>query len=78
MYGDGPGPNATRPRHFSGISTGSGRAAENVPGTAPAGVAGAGTEAAGAEVEDKHGVPLEVVVVGDCPLDEKLTAQMQA
>jgi signal transduction histidine kinase/phage shock protein PspC (stress-responsive transcriptional regulator) len=31
-----------------------------------------------AEVEDKHGVPLEVVVVGDCPLDEKLTAQMQA
>ncbi|MFE0734055.1 PspC domain-containing protein [Streptomyces sp. NPDC058855] len=33
---------------------------------------------AAAEVEDKHGVPLEVVVVGDCPLDEKLTAQIQA
>ncbi|MEU3652097.1 PspC domain-containing protein [Streptomyces sp. NPDC032161] len=33
---------------------------------------------AAAEVEDKHGVPLEVVVVGDCPLDEKLGAQMQA
>ncbi|MFF0747762.1 PspC domain-containing protein [Streptomyces sp. NPDC004267] len=33
---------------------------------------------AAAEVEDKHGVPLEVVVVGDCPLDEKLAAQMQA
>ncbi|WP_267242948.1 ATP-binding protein [Streptomyces sp. PR69] len=31
-----------------------------------------------AEVEDKHGVPLEVVVVGDCPLDEGLGAQMQA
>ncbi|MEV1020923.1 PspC domain-containing protein [Streptomyces sp. NPDC050264] len=31
-----------------------------------------------AEVEDKHGVPLEVVVVGDCPLDEGLRAQMQA
>ncbi|MGW0929301.1 ATP-binding protein [Streptomyces sp. NPDC002644] len=31
-----------------------------------------------AEVEDKHGVPLEVVVVGDCPLDEKLAAQIQA
>ncbi|MCX3058382.1 ATP-binding protein [Streptomyces beihaiensis] len=31
-----------------------------------------------AEVEDKHGVPLEVVVVGDCPLDERLNAQMQA
>ncbi|MDH6225461.1 ATP-binding protein [Streptomyces sp. MJP52] len=31
-----------------------------------------------AEVEDKHGVPLEVVVVGDCPLDEKIGAQIQA
>ncbi|MGW0709282.1 PspC domain-containing protein [Streptomyces sp. NPDC002643] len=31
-----------------------------------------------AEVEDKHGAPIEVVVVGDCPLDEGLTAQMQA
>ncbi|MFD7292817.1 PspC domain-containing protein [Streptomyces sp. NPDC059897] len=31
-----------------------------------------------AEVEDKHGVPLEVVVVGDTPLDEQLSAQMQA
>jgi signal transduction histidine kinase/phage shock protein PspC (stress-responsive transcriptional regulator) len=31
-----------------------------------------------AEVEDKHGVPIEVVVVGDCPLDEQLSAQMQA
>ncbi|MEU8785478.1 PspC domain-containing protein [Streptomyces sp. NPDC048637] len=33
---------------------------------------------AAAEVEDDHGVPLEVVVVGDCPLDEPLGAQMQA
>lgn len=31
-----------------------------------------------AEVEDQHGVPIEVVVVGDCPLDERLGAQMQA
>ena len=31
-----------------------------------------------AEVEDKHGVPIEVVVVGDCQLDEKTGAQMQA
>ncbi|WP_328943016.1 PspC domain-containing protein [Streptomyces sp. NBC_00250] len=31
-----------------------------------------------AEVEDQHGVPIEVVVVGDCPLDEGLVAQMQA
>ncbi|MYV56203.1 ATP-binding protein [Streptomyces sp. SID3212] len=31
-----------------------------------------------AEVEDYHGVPIEVVVVGDCPLDDRLAAQMQA
>ncbi|MEU6082198.1 PspC domain-containing protein [Streptomyces sp. NPDC047108] len=31
-----------------------------------------------AEVEDHHGVPVEVVCVGDCPLDEKLSAQLQA
>jgi signal transduction histidine kinase/phage shock protein PspC (stress-responsive transcriptional regulator) len=31
-----------------------------------------------AEVEDKHGVPIEVVVVGDCALDERTGAQMQA
>ncbi|MFC8227066.1 PspC domain-containing protein [Streptomyces sp. NPDC057287] len=43
----------------------------------PSGLAEAVKRAA-AEVEDKHGVPLEVVVVGDCPLDEKLVAQMQA
>ncbi|WP_299532433.1 ATP-binding protein [uncultured Streptomyces sp.] len=30
------------------------------------------------EVEDQQGVPLEVVVVGDCPLDDKLAAQLQA
>jgi signal transduction histidine kinase len=33
---------------------------------------------AAAEVEDAHGVPVEVVCVGDCPLDERLGAQMQA
>ena len=31
-----------------------------------------------AEVEDKHGVPIEVVIVGDCPLDERTGPQMQA
>jgi signal transduction histidine kinase/phage shock protein PspC (stress-responsive transcriptional regulator) len=31
-----------------------------------------------AEVEDHHGVPVEVVCVGDCPLGEKLGAQVQA
>jgi signal transduction histidine kinase len=34
--------------------------------------------AAAAEVEDAHGVPVEVVCVGDCPLDDRLVAQMQA
>jgi signal transduction histidine kinase len=34
--------------------------------------------AAAAEVEDAHGVPVEVVCVGDSPLDERLVAQMQA
>ncbi|NGN67319.1 PspC domain-containing protein [Streptomyces sp. A7024] len=31
-----------------------------------------------AEVEDYHGVPVEVVCVGDCELDEALAAQLQA
>nr|WP_238420630.1 ATP-binding protein [Streptomyces taklimakanensis] len=31
-----------------------------------------------AEVEDAHGVPVEVVCVGDCPQDERLGAQLQA
>ncbi|MFJ2866229.1 PspC domain-containing protein [Kitasatospora sp. NPDC087314] len=31
-----------------------------------------------AEVEDRHGVPVEVVIVGDCPMDERIAAQMQA
>lgn len=34
--------------------------------------------ATAAEVEDYHGVPVEVVCVGDCPLDERLDAQLQA
>ncbi|MFE3885050.1 PspC domain-containing protein [Streptomyces lydicus] len=34
--------------------------------------------ASAAEVEDDHGVPIEVVIVGDCPLDDMLGAQMQA
>jgi signal transduction histidine kinase/phage shock protein PspC (stress-responsive transcriptional regulator) len=31
-----------------------------------------------AEVEDAHGVTIEVVVVGDCPLDDRLAATLQA
>jgi signal transduction histidine kinase/phage shock protein PspC (stress-responsive transcriptional regulator) len=31
-----------------------------------------------AEVEDAHGVPVEVVCVGDCPMDDRLGAQLQA
>ncbi|MGW2376833.1 MULTISPECIES: ATP-binding protein [Kitasatospora] len=34
--------------------------------------------AAVAEVEDRHGVPVELVIVGDCPMDEGIAAQMQA
>lgn len=35
-------------------------------------------EAIAAEVEDAHGVTIEVVVVGDCPLDERLAALRDA
>jgi phage shock protein PspC (stress-responsive transcriptional regulator)/signal transduction histidine kinase len=35
-------------------------------------------KATAAEVEDHHGTPVEVVCVGDCPLDERLAAQVQA
>ncbi|WP_042401279.1 ATP-binding protein [Streptacidiphilus carbonis] len=31
-----------------------------------------------AEVEDLHGVPVEVIVVGDCPMDDGLVVQLQA
>ena len=31
-----------------------------------------------AEVEDLHGVPVEVICVGDAPMDERLGAQLQA
>ncbi|GAB2693259.1 ATP-binding protein [Kitasatospora kifunensis] len=31
-----------------------------------------------AEVEDRHGVPVELVCVGDCPMDDRIAAQMQA
>ncbi|GEB48839.1 ATP-binding protein [Streptomyces cacaoi] len=34
--------------------------------------------ATAAEVEDYHGVPVEVVCVGDCPVDERLGAQLQS
>ncbi|MFD8707813.1 PspC domain-containing protein [Kitasatospora sp. NPDC059648] len=34
--------------------------------------------AAVAEVEDRHGVPVELVIVGDCPMDEGIAAQIQA
>jgi signal transduction histidine kinase len=38
----------------------------------------AALEAVAAEVEDAHGVAIEVVVVGDCPLDERLAALRDA
>ncbi|WP_107103609.1 MULTISPECIES: ATP-binding protein [unclassified Streptomyces] len=52
---------------------GTGKDKDEEPGTVAEAV-----KRAAAEVEDKHGVPLEVVVVGDCPLDDGLVAQMQA
>ncbi|MEU3187080.1 PspC domain-containing protein [Streptomyces sp. NPDC006923] len=52
---------------------GTGKDEEDEPATL-----GEAVKRAAAEVEDHHGVPIEVVVVGDCPLDEKLAAQMQA
>ena len=49
----------------------------------PEGEAGGGTlhaalEAIAAETEDNHALTVEVVVVGDCPLDEKLQALVAA
>ncbi|MFP8943069.1 PspC domain-containing protein [Streptomyces fenghuangensis] len=53
--------------------SGTGRDEEEEPDTLADAV-----RAAAAEVEDHHGVPVEVVCVGDCPLDERLGAQLQA
>ena len=51
------------------------------PGTAgsegPVGLAAAVVEAA-AEVEAAHGVPVDVVTVGDCPLDDELRTMLAA
>ncbi|WNI17341.1 ATP-binding protein [Actinacidiphila sp. ITFR-21] len=52
---------------------GTGRDGDDEPATLADAV-----RAAAAEVEDAHGVPVEVVCVGDCPLDERLSAQLQA
>jgi signal transduction histidine kinase len=35
-------------------------------------------EAAAADVEDRHGLPVEVVTVGDCPLDDRLESLVRA
>jgi signal transduction histidine kinase len=35
-------------------------------------------EVAAAEVEERHGVPVEVVTVGDCALDDRLEAVVRA
>jgi signal transduction histidine kinase/phage shock protein PspC (stress-responsive transcriptional regulator) len=47
--------------------------AEDTPATLAESV-----RAVAAEVEDAHGVPVEVVCVGDCPMDDRLGAQLQA
>ncbi|MGH8981940.1 MAG: ATP-binding protein [Acidimicrobiales bacterium] len=38
----------------------------------------AGAQLVASEVEDRHGVPVEVVTVGDCPLDDRLRALLDA
>ena len=39
---------------------------------------GGALEAVAANVEEQYGTPIEVVLVGDCPLDERLTSAVQA
>jgi signal transduction histidine kinase len=39
---------------------------------------GGALEAVAADVEEQYGTPIEVVLVGDCPLDERLTSAVQA
>ena len=47
-------------------------------GDHPGAVAGAAVERTSAEVEETHRTPVEVVVVGDCPVDEHLIALVHA
>ncbi|MFC5906921.1 PspC domain-containing protein [Streptacidiphilus monticola] len=54
-------------------SNGEAEAAEGAPDTL-----GESVRRVAAEVEDLHGVPVEVICVGECPMDEKLGAQLQA
>ncbi|MCM2577642.1 ATP-binding protein [Streptomyces meridianus] len=56
-----------------GAATGADAGDGDGPGTLAEAV-----RATAAEVEDHHGVPVEVVCVGDCPLEERLAAQVQA
>lgn len=48
------------------------------PRTDPAATVSTELERVAAEVEDAHGVPIEVVVVGDAPLDDRLGAVLHA
>jgi signal transduction histidine kinase len=48
------------------------------PRTTPASTVTTEVERVAAEVEDAHGVAIEVVVVGDAPLDESLSAMLHA
>jgi signal transduction histidine kinase len=48
------------------------------PRTDPAATVTSEVERVAAEVEDAHGVAIEVVVVGDAPLDESLSALLHA
>ncbi|HEX4493137.1 MAG TPA: ATP-binding protein [Acidimicrobiia bacterium] len=51
---------------------------ERVDGGAPAGTVGAALGAVSAELEETHGVPVEVVQVRDCELDDRIGALLFA
>ena len=48
------------------------------PGTASADTLAAAVREIQQDAEARHGVPVEVVTVGDCPLDDSLSAQLAA
>jgi signal transduction histidine kinase/phage shock protein PspC (stress-responsive transcriptional regulator) len=46
--------------------------------TGSSGTLAGAVEAAAAEVEDRHGMPVEVVTVGDCGLDDRIDSMVRA
>ena len=72
---------ADSPREVSRLARASERELRTWLYPAPAAGGGrlaAAVQAAAAEVEDAHGIPMEVVTVGDCTLDDRLAALVSA